>query len=122
MYTQLPAEMIFTHQEEIPARTIQPLHGAHDIRATTPRSQRRRRRARRSIAALGLCVAATTAVAITDASAHPARANRNNHVSAAQLQREIRALTAVGFVATSCEVNGTLMENYSTNQSVLLSW
>jgi hypothetical protein len=30
------------------------------------------------------------------------------------------ALNAVGFVATSCEVSGTLMVNYRTNQSLIL--
>jgi len=122
MYTQLPAEMFFTHQEAIAARTTQLTHDVQDIRAAAPRSERGRRRAGRAIAALGLCVAATTAFAISDASAHQGRANRSNHVSAAQLQREMRALSAVGFVATSCEVGGTLMKNYSTNQSLLLSW
>jgi hypothetical protein len=34
----------------------------------------------------------------------------------------MRTLRAQGFVATSCRVDGTLMTNYSTNQSVLVKW
>jgi hypothetical protein len=34
----------------------------------------------------------------------------------------MRALSAKGFVATSCTVGGTLMTNYSTNRSVLVKW
>ncbi|MGO9906196.1 MAG: hypothetical protein ACLPY3_10820 [Solirubrobacteraceae bacterium] len=121
MYTQLPAEMIHTRQEEIPARTIDP-HEVQDVRADAPRSGRIPRRAGRAIAAVAVCVAATTVVAISDASANPQSAEHSSHVSASQLEREMRALQARGFVASSCEVGGTLMTNYRTNQSVLLSW
>lgn len=121
MYSLLYAEMIRARQEEIASRTIYP-HDVQDVRAPAGRpSGRIRGRARRAIAALGVCIAATSAVAITDASANPQRTNRHTRVSAAQLAREIRALNTVGFVATSCEVGGMLMTNYSTDQSVLLS-
>jgi hypothetical protein len=80
------------------------------------------RRASKAVAVLGVCVAATTGVAITDASAHPAAAKQATHISARQLDREMNALRSVGFVASSCEVGGTRMTNYSTGQSVLLTW
>jgi hypothetical protein len=81
-----------------------------------------RRHAWKAVAVLGVCVAAITGTAISDASAHPEAAKQRTHVSARQLQREMNALNSVGFVASSCEVGGTLMTNYSTNQSVLLTW
>jgi len=118
MYSLLYAETIRARREEIASRTIQP----HDVSAAVGRPGGRiRGRARRAVAALGVCVAATTAMAITDASANSSRTSRHTHLSAAQLEREIRALNTVGFVATSCEVGGMLMTNYSTGQSVLLS-
>ncbi|HTU88219.1 MAG TPA: hypothetical protein VMF57_21745 [Solirubrobacteraceae bacterium] len=115
MYTQLSAQTICTRQHETRECTIRP------DAAATPSSRRIRRRAAKAIAALGVCVAVTTGVAITDASATP-RSPRSNHVSAAQLEREIAALRSVGFVPAQCEARGTLMTNYHTGQSVLLSW
>jgi hypothetical protein len=117
MYSLLYTDMIRTRQEEIASRTIHP----HDVQDVGAAAGRPSGRARRAIATLGVCVAAASAVAITDASANPQRTNRHTRVSAAQLAREIRAFNTVGFVATSCEAGGTLMTNYSTGQSLLLS-
>jgi hypothetical protein len=122
MYSQLHAEVIRTRQQEVAARTIRP-QDVQDIGAgVSSRSGHIRRRAGKAAAALGVCIAAASVVSIGDASAHPRAGKQRNHVTAQQLQREMNALETVGFVASSCEVGGTLMTNYSTNQSVLLTW
>lgn len=122
MYTNLPAENFRTGQDERAARTIH-LEDVQDTGAVAaPRNRRMRRRIATAIATLGVCVAASAAVAISDASAHPQSTTTSRHASAAQFQREMRALETVGFVATSCRVDGMMMTNYSTNQSVLLTW
>lgn len=106
MYTNLPAEIFRTGQDE----------------RVAPHSRRLRRRLATAIATLGVCAAASTAVVITDASAHPQSRTSGRHASAAQLQREMHALQTVGFVASSCRVDGMMMTNYSTNQTVVLAW
>jgi len=122
MYSQLNAQMIRARQEEIAARTIHP-QDIPDVRAgATSRSARSRRRAGKAIAAFGVCVAATTVVAIGEASAHPRAAEQRSRVSPRQFQTEMKERRVAGFVATSCEVGGMRMTNYSTNQSVLLRW
>jgi hypothetical protein len=122
MYSLLYAQTIRTSQEETADRAIQS-HRIHDQgTGSTSRSRSIRRRAGKAVAVLGVCAAAMTGVAISNASAHPAAANQRTHVSARQLEREMHALNSVGFVASSCEVGGTRMTNYSTNQSVLVRW
>jgi hypothetical protein len=117
VYSQLHTQMIRSRQEEIAARTIH-RHDAPDAGVgATWGSGRIRRLAGQVVAGLAVCTAATCFVAITDGSA---RANRHSSVSARQFQREMNALERAGFVATSCEINGTLMKNYSTGKSVLL--
>jgi hypothetical protein len=122
MYSLLYAQTIRTRQEENADRAIHRQHIDDQGTGTTSRSGRIRRSAGKAVAVLGVCAAAMTGLAISDASAHPAAATRRTHVSARQLEREMHALNSVGFVASSCEVGGTRMTNYSTNQSVLLSW
>ncbi|HYB25442.1 MAG TPA: hypothetical protein VEF89_02390 [Solirubrobacteraceae bacterium] len=122
MYSQLNAQMIRTRQEEIAARTIHPQDVVNVRADATSDRGPIRRRAWKGIAAFGVCVAATSVVAISDVSAHPRAAKQGNRVSTRQFQREMDALKATGFVASSCRVGGMVMTNYSTHQSVLLSW
>ena len=118
MYSPLPVQMMQTQQDEIAAHASQHQH-VRDLRAASHRGPIRRG-AGKAIVALGVCAAVATVMAVSDASARQAAPQQRVHVSARQLQREINALNSVGFVATSCEVGGTRMKNYSTNQSVLL--
>jgi hypothetical protein len=119
MYSPLYIPVIQAQQEEIAARARNHRQ-VWDVRAGVPSgSARNRRRAGKAIAALAVCVATTGVVATSNAGA---RASDRSHVSAGQLQREIKALNSAGFVATSCEVDGTEMTNYATNQSLLLTW
>ena len=123
MYSLLNAQMIRTQQEEIASRAIQHQQDVRDVCAATASHRAGvRRRARKAIVVFGVCVAAATGVGISDASARPSGAQQRLHVSARQLQDEINALSSAGFVATSCEVGGTRMTNYSTGQSLLLPW
>jgi hypothetical protein len=105
MYSYLPAEMFCPR---------------HSVGAS--RKGRIRRRVATAVAALGVCVAATTVVAVNDATANPHSAKQSRHASATQFRQEMHALNGVGFTATSCMVSGMQMTNYSTNQSVLLTW
>jgi hypothetical protein len=118
MSPHLHYEIARVRQEEIAARAIQS-HRVQGVRAAAGR--RSGRSARRAIAALGVCVAASSVVAMSNASAHPRAVEQPSHVSGAQLQHELNALKTVGFVATSCEVGGMRLTNYGTNQSVFLS-
>ena len=120
MYTNLPAEIFRTGQNERIAHTIH-LEDVQDAAAVAaPRNRRMRRRLVTAIATLGVCVATSTVVA--DASANPQSRTSGRHASAVQLQREMHALESVGFVAASCRVDGMLMANYSTDQTVVLTW
>jgi hypothetical protein len=117
MYSLLHAQVIRTQQEQIAARAIHHV----DVRVVSAsRSRRLRRRAVNTVAALGVCIAAATGVAISEASAHQSAPRQGTEVSMRQLQREISALNSVGFVATSCEPGGTRMKNFRTGQSLLL--
>ncbi len=95
-----------------------------DVQDVRPAGSRwLRRHAGNTIAVLGVCVATISGVAVSDASAKSSGSHKQGiRVSASQLQRESKALEAVGFVATSCEVGGTRMTNYQTHQSLLLPW
>lgn len=71
------------------------------------------------VALLSVCGAAGTAVTVSDAhSNQPPMKEHAGHLSAHQLMREISALERKGYVPTACTVSGTLMENYSTGQSI----
>ena len=118
MYRNLHYDIILTPPQDIPARQT-PEHNVEDIQITAVRRHPRIRRLA-AIAASGMCVAATTVMTIGGASANPRPEKRGSHISAQQLQQEMRTLRAEGFVATSCTVGGTLMTNYSTNQSMLV--
>jgi hypothetical protein len=118
MSPHLHYEIARVRQEEIAARAM---HSHHIQDAPGVASRRRGQRVRTAIAALGVCVAATTAVAVGNASAHSPAPEQRRQVSAAQLQRELNALKTVGFVASSCQVGRMRLTNYGTNQSVFLS-
>ena len=124
MYSLLHAQTIRMQQEEIAARAVR-RPNIQDVRVAASRSGWIRRRAGKTAAAFGVCLAAIAGVAVSDASARASRQSappQRIHLSAMQLQRETTALQAVGFVATSCELGGTRMTNYSTGQSLLLPW
>ncbi len=75
------------------------------------------------VSVLGVCVAAGTAVTVSDA--HPTQRPVKQHavrVSAQHVAREIRAFQAKGYVPTACTVSGTLLRNYTTGQSVTVEW
>ncbi|MGB8879662.1 MAG: hypothetical protein WCD11_25340 [Solirubrobacteraceae bacterium] len=120
MYRNLHHDMILTPPQEITPHPTR-AQDVEDIQATAARRRPRIRRCT-AIAAIGVCVAATTGMTIGGASANPRPVKHGSHVSAQQLQRKIRTLRAEGFVAKSCTVGGTLMTNDSTNQSVLVKW
>jgi hypothetical protein len=120
MYSHLYTPMIRTEQEQIATGAID--RHVQDVSTVAASRRGSVRRAGKAIAVFGVCVAAITSVAVSDASAGQSRAQHRIHVSAQQLQRETSALESVGFVPTSCEVGGTLMTNDRTNQSLLLPW
>jgi hypothetical protein len=122
MYSNLHAEMIHSQQQALATRAVRARDVENVGAGSSPRSGRSHGRARRAIAAIAVCVAATSVVAISDAGANQMPTRHNRHVSAAQFEREIHTLNSLGFVATSCEIHGTLMKNYSSDQTVLLSW
>lgn len=115
--SELHHDIILTPPYDIAAHPTE-AHNIEDVKVTAPRRPRIRRLV--GICVSGVCVAATTAMAIEAASANPHPEKHGSHASAQQLQREMRSLRGEGFVATSCTVGGTLMTNYSTNQSVLV--
>jgi hypothetical protein len=114
-------EIARARQNEIATRTIH-AHHRSDIDAINGPRRPVAHRIGQAVAALGVCLVATTAVAISgaDANSRPAKASR--HTSAAQLAQKIAALEAKGYVQTSCTVGGTLMSDYRTGQSVLVTW
>jgi len=120
MYRHLHHDIILSPRQETAAR---PTHadGGEEFHATADRHHPRIRRLV-AIAAIGVSVAATTVMTIGGAGANPAPEGHGSHVTAPQLQREMGALRATGFVATSCRVDGTLMTNYRTHRSVLVRW
>jgi hypothetical protein len=62
---------------------------------------------------------------VTASAAHSNQRLAKQHsvrVSAHQLAREIRTFQARGYVPTACTVDGTLMRNYTTGQSVTVAW
>jgi hypothetical protein len=75
------------------------------------------------VSVLGVCVAAGTAVTVSDAHSTQRPVKQAAvHVSAQQVAREIRTFEAKGYVPTACTVSGTLLRNYSTGQSVTVEW
>jgi hypothetical protein len=110
------------HQHEIAARTIDP-DGVNELRATTDRTRHSARaRVRQAVAVLGVCLAVATTATVSGACAGPFAAQANARVSASQLNREIRALEARGYVQWQCTTRGTLMRNPRTGRSITVRW
>jgi hypothetical protein len=121
MSPHLHYEIARARQNEIAARATQVQHirEAHPIIGRSGRSVQRR--VGSLAAAVGVCIAATTAVTMNVAGATPGQMKAGG-VSAKQLAQETRALERHGFVPTSCTVRGTRFRNYATGQSLTLSW
>ena len=105
-------------QYEIKARVIRARH-AHDLPASSRHSVKFR--IGRAVAAVGVCAAVGTALAVSGAPANPRPAHDGTRVSAQQFSREIRALEHKGYVQYSCTINGTAMRNPSTGQVITVS-
>lgn len=72
-----------------------------------------------AVTVLTVCGAAGTAVTVSDAHSNQRPMKEHaGHLSPQRLMREISALERKGYVPTACTVSGTLMENYSTGQSI----
>ena len=109
-------------QNEIPASTIH-AHHAQDLGATDSRSRRSvKSRVGRIAAAAGVCLAATTAVTVTGAFASQRPVQAGGHVSAQQVNRQIRALELKGYTPSQCTRQGTLLLNSRTGKTALVSW
>jgi hypothetical protein len=115
-------EIARTHQQEI-ARDAINSHRSDVGRNAVDRRRSVRHRVLEMVSAVGVCVVAGTVVTVSSAHSNPRPLKQPAaHVSAQQLAREIRVLEAKGYVPTSCTVGGTLLRNYSTGQSVTVSW
>jgi anti-sigma factor RsiW len=109
-------------QHEIAARTIHP-HQPTQLRATADRTRHTvRARAGQAVAVLGVCLAVTTTATVSGACAGPGAAQASGRVSAQQLNHEIRALEARGYVQWQCTTRGTLMRNPRTGRLVTVRW
>jgi hypothetical protein len=109
-------------QREIAARTIHP-HRVNELRAGAYHTRHSARaRVRQAVAALVVCLAVTTTATVSGACAGPGAAQANARISASQLNREIRALEARGYVQWQCTTRGTLMRNPRTGRSITVKW
>jgi hypothetical protein len=116
------SEIARGRQHETAARTIHPHHPSQ-LRATADRTRHSvRARAGRAVAVLGVCLAVTTTATVSGACAGPGAAQANARVSAQQLNHEIRALEARGYVQWQCTTRGTLMRNPRTGRSITVRW
>jgi negative regulator of sigma E activity len=120
MSPQQNYEIVRYRQQEIAVRTRHADH-VHDIRSTGSTRRSVFRRLGQAAATLGVCLAAVTTLAMNGAHANP-RPAKSGHLSAQQLAQNIRALEKKGYVPVSCTIHGTLMRNYSTGQSLTLTF
>jgi hypothetical protein len=74
-------------------------------------------RVRKAATALGVCLAAATGVSVTGAQASPHTTRARAGISA-QLNPEIHALEAKGYLPAACTRTGTLMRNPHTGRLV----
>jgi tRNA A37 threonylcarbamoyladenosine synthetase subunit TsaC/SUA5/YrdC len=122
MSPHLHYQIARAHQREIVSRAMNS-HRSDDTRPAVNRHRSVKHRVAQVAVALGACLAAGTAIAATDVHSNQRPTKQHaRHVSAQQLDREIRAFEAKGYVPTSCTVSGTLMRNYRTGQSVTVKW
>ncbi len=118
MSPHLHYEIARARQQEMISRPIN-AHRSHTKRTAVDRRRGIKYRIVQIVAVLGVCGAAGTAVAVSEAHSTQSPAKQHaGHASAQQLVRQIRMFEAKGFVPTSCTVDGTLLRNYSTGQSV----
>ena len=118
MSPHLHYEIARARQQETASRPIN-AHRSHTKRTGVDQPRGVKYRVVQMVAVLGVCGAAGTAVAVSDAhSTQRPLKQHAGHVSAQQLVREIRAFEVKGYVPTACTVNGTLLRNYNTGQSV----
>lgn len=118
MSPHLHYEIARARQNEIVSRAINS-HRSQTKRAAVNWHRSVMHRLVQMAAALAVCLAAGTAVTVSDA--HSTQRPMTQHavnVSAQQLAREIRAFEHKGYVPSACTVSGTLMRNYTTGQSV----
>jgi hypothetical protein len=109
-------------QHEIAARAIH-AHHVNDLRGTADHTRHSvRSRVGQAVAALGVCLAITTTATVSGACASPGAAHANGRVSAPQLNREIHALEAKGYVQSACTTRGMLMRNPRTRRLVTVRW
>lgn len=115
-------EIARAHQQEIVNHaTNAHLNGAP--RRALNRQRSVKRRLSQAVAMLAVCGAAGTAVTVSEAHSNQRPMTQHaGHISARQLEREIRAFEANGYVPTACTVSGTLMRNYRTGRSVTVKW
>jgi anti-sigma factor RsiW len=89
---------------------------AHRVANTNLVRRSVRSRVGQAVAAFGVCLAAATAVTVTGAQA-------SSHLTpASQMNREIRAFEASGYVPFACTRQGTLMRNSNTGRFVTARW
>lgn len=75
-------------------------------------------RVRKAATALGVCFAAAIGLTVTGAQASPHTTRPRAGISAAQLNPEIHALEAKGYLPAACTRDGTLMRNPHTGRLV----
>lgn len=123
MSSHLHHEIARARQDELASRMVH-AHHRDEAPPLTPATPPRtvRRRLRRTVAALSVCLAAATAVTVTGADANPHPAKSASHVAAKRFASETRALRAKGYVPESCTVAGMLMRSYHTRQIALVKW
>jgi hypothetical protein len=75
-------------------------------------------RVRKAAIALGVCLAAATGLTVTGAQASPHTTRPHVGISAAQLNPEIDALEAKGYLPAACTRDGTLLRDPHTGRLV----
>jgi hypothetical protein len=122
MSPHLHYEIVRASQSEIAARTVH-AHHANDLRATAHRSRRPlSSRVGKTVAAVGVCLAATGVVTVNGAFASQKTARTERHISAAQLSQNMHVLESEGYLPYQCTRKGTMMRNSRTGRLELVSW
>ena len=120
MSPYLHYEIARSRQHEMARRALNS-HRSHTMRTAVNWRRSVKHRLVQVAAALSVCLAAGTAVTVSDAHSTQSPMKQHTvHLSAQQLMREIRAFEHKGYVPTACTVSGTLMRNYSTGQTAIV--
>jgi len=118
MSPHLNAEVGRARQTEIAASTTHAQHMHEPRIANGPASRKSASRIRRGAAfAAGLCLAVTGTGVATASTGSSSR-----HLSAGQLQYQVRQLEANGYMPTSCRVGSTRFYNARTHRFRTLEW